>query len=66
VKALGKEHPDVATSLNNLAMLYKKLGKNSQAKPLYQRSLAILEKSLGEEHPSTKAVRNNLQKLPKD
>ncbi len=50
-KALGPEHPDVATSLNNLAELYRDQGRYGEAEPLYQRSLAISEKALGPEHP---------------
>jgi tetratricopeptide (TPR) repeat protein len=38
---LGPEHPDVAQSLNNLALLYGAQGKYSQAEPLYKRALAI-------------------------
>lgn len=42
-EALGKEHPDVATSLNDLAWLYRYSSNYDQAKPLYQRALAIQE-----------------------
>jgi CHAT domain-containing protein len=62
-KMLGKEHPHVATSLNNLAGLYGELGNYSQAEPLYQRSLAIWEKMLGKEHPHVATTLNNLAKL---
>jgi hypothetical protein len=51
-KALGVEHPDVATSLNKLAGLYRVQGQYAEAEPLYQRSLAIREKALGPEHPT--------------
>ena len=40
-KALGPDHPDVATSLNNLAGLYHAQGRYAKAEPLYQRALAI-------------------------
>jgi hypothetical protein len=50
-KALGSEHPDVATSLNNLAVLYKTQGQYAMAEPLYVRALAMREKALGPEHP---------------
>ena len=33
-KALGPEHPDVATALNNLAALYKANGEYAKAEPL--------------------------------
>jgi tetratricopeptide (TPR) repeat protein len=50
-KALGPEHPDVATSLNNLAILYGAQGLYAKAEPLYQQSLDIRQKALGPEHP---------------
>ncbi len=50
-EALGPEHPDVATSLNNLAALYQAQGRYAEAETLYERSLAIREKALGPEHP---------------
>jgi len=62
-KALGKDHPQVAASLNNLAELYSAKGQYAEAEPLSQRSLAILEKALGKDHPTTKIIRNNLQSL---
>ena len=62
-KALGPEHPDTATSLNNLAGLYRAMGDYAQAEPLYQRALAIREKALGPEHPDTATSLNNLAGL---
>jgi len=46
-KTLGREHPEVAVSLNNLAELYRALDEYPAAEPLYQRALSIWEKSLG-------------------
>jgi tetratricopeptide (TPR) repeat protein len=43
VKALGPEHLDVATSLNNLALLYESQGRYAEAEPLYKRTITILE-----------------------
>ena len=62
-KALGREHPDVATSLGILALLYHSQGNYSAAAPLYQRSLAIREKALGREHPDVAQSLNNLAGL---
>ena len=50
-KALGPDHPDVATALNNLAVLYRHQGRYAEAEPLYKRALAIEEKALGPDHP---------------
>ena len=41
----------MATTLNNLAVLYQAQGKYADAEPLYKLALAIWEKALGPEHP---------------
>ncbi len=33
---LGPKHPDTASALNNLAVLYDKVGDHARAKPLHQ------------------------------
>ncbi|MBI4781936.1 MAG: tetratricopeptide repeat protein [Oscillatoriophycideae cyanobacterium NC_groundwater_1537_Pr4_S-0.65um_50_18] len=60
---LGKNHPAVATSLNNLAALYESTGRYSDAEPLYVRSLQIREQQLGADHPDTALSLNNLAAL---
>ncbi len=60
---LGPEHPDVATSLNNLAELYRATGRYAEAEPLYQRAIAIAETTLGPEHPDLAIWLNNLANL---
>ncbi|MBD2648117.1 tetratricopeptide repeat protein [Nostoc foliaceum] len=57
---LGEEHPDFATSLNNLANLYDSQGRYDQAKPLYLQALDLRKRLLGEEHPSVANSLNNL------
>ena len=65
-KALGPEHPDTATSLNNLARLYVGQGRYPEAEPLCRRALAIREKALGLEHPDTAiSIRNYAELLKK-
>ncbi len=61
--ALGPDHPDVATPLNNLAALYESQGRYGAAKPLYQRSLKIFETALGPDHPDVANSLNNLAEL---
>ncbi len=43
-KAFGPEHPEVGRSINNLARLYRTQGKNVEAEPFFERSLANLAK----------------------
>ena len=59
-KALGASHPDVAQTLNNLAVVYQEQGKYADAEGLYKRALAIYEKALGEDHPDVAQTLNNL------
>ncbi|MEO5344722.1 MAG: transposase, partial [Gammaproteobacteria bacterium SHHR-1] len=46
-KVLGKEHSDVATVLQNLAMFYYGQGRNTKAEPLLLKASSIFEKVLG-------------------
>ena len=60
---MGEDHPNVATSLNNLALLYDSQGRYSEAEPLYLQALEIAQRSLGTNHPNTVTIRENLQIL---
>ncbi|MBN2399506.1 MAG: tetratricopeptide repeat protein [Candidatus Aminicenantes bacterium] len=62
-KRLQRDHPDVATALNNLALLYKNQGRYKEAEPLYRRALAIREKTLGASHADVATSLNNLASL---
>jgi tetratricopeptide (TPR) repeat protein len=62
-RALGPDHPDVATSLNNLAALYYAQGRYAAAEPLYQRALAIREEGLGPDHLDVAHSLDNLALL---
>jgi tetratricopeptide (TPR) repeat protein len=62
-KALGPMHPDVASSLNDLATLYWAQGAYPKADPLYVRALDIREKALGPMHPLVATSLDNLATL---
>ena len=62
-QALGPNHPDVANSLNDLALLLKNQGQYAAAEPLYRRSLAIVKKALGPDHHNVATSLNNLAGL---
>jgi tetratricopeptide (TPR) repeat protein len=59
----GPQDNRLATSLNNLAELYRAQGKCAEAEPLYTRALAIWEKALGPEHPTVATCLENYAKL---
>ena len=64
--ALPKNHPDIAMSLNNLAMLYKDTNRLAEAEPLMQRAIKINEAAYGPDHPTEARDLNNLAMLYKD
>ncbi|HEY7326073.1 MAG TPA: tetratricopeptide repeat protein [Gemmataceae bacterium] len=59
-KVLGEEHPDTATSYNNVAYNLQAQGKYQEAEEGYRKALTIYRKLLGEEHPDTAGGYNNL------
>jgi tetratricopeptide (TPR) repeat protein len=60
-RLLGCEHPDVAKSLNNLALLYRFQGRYSEAEPLFVEALAMSKLLLGDGHPQTATTARNLE-----
>ena len=60
VKLLGPDHPDVAITANNLAMLLANDGRSEEAGALLRRSIDILEQTVAEGHPKVKTCRRNL------
>jgi len=56
----GKSNPNVASSLNNLAELYRAQGDYAQAESLYRRALTINEKALGPDDPAIAIIMHNL------
>lgn len=62
-KCLGPKYPDVATTLNNMAVPRKAQGDRQGAADLYRRALGIFEESLGPTHPKTVACRESYARL---
>ena len=54
---MGEDHPDVASSLNNLAALYHSQGRYEKAEPRFLQALKIAEQALGKNHPNTNTIR---------
>jgi CHAT domain-containing protein len=63
---LGENHPDYATSLNILGMLYQGMGEYAKAEPLLVQALQIRKKALGVAHPDYAESLNNLAGLYHD
>ncbi len=58
---LGPLHPDLANTLNNLAVVAEGTGRWSEAESLYRRSAAIAAAALPPDHPMVVASRQNLE-----
>jgi len=58
---LGQEHPNVATTLNNLAVVYEIRQKPEEAERCYRRAFAIATAALGPGHPSAVTSGDNLK-----
>ncbi len=63
IQALGEEHPDVAQTSWNLALLLKKQGQPQEAKLLWERSLRIYQRVFGPDHQKCKDVEEQLAAL---
>ncbi len=59
-KLYGTDHPNTATSYNNIGMVYHHQGAYDQALEYYNKALEIKKKVLGENHPSTATSYNNI------
>jgi tetratricopeptide (TPR) repeat protein len=57
------DHPDVASSLNNLAYFYKSQGRYSEAEPLYLDALEMTKRLFTGDHPNVASSLNNLASL---
>jgi tetratricopeptide (TPR) repeat protein len=62
-KNLGRDHPDVAIRLNNLAQLLQATNRLAEAEPLMRRALAIGEENDGPDHPNVVIRLGNLATL---
>ena len=62
----GESHPDLAVTLNDLGVLFKRQHQSDRALPLYRRSAAIFRAALGETHPRTITSLANLRVAERD
>ena len=59
-KVLPENHPDIATSYNNVGYAYGELGDHKKQLEYYLKALGIREKVLPENHPDIAASYNNV------
>jgi tetratricopeptide (TPR) repeat protein len=59
-RALGRDHPRVATELNNIGIVLGELGRYEEAERLHRRALALRVRIFGASHPDVGQSNNNL------
>ena len=59
-KISGEDHANVATSYNNLALVYYNLKEYNQAKELHQKALMIRKQIFVEDHKYAERIRSEL------
>ena len=57
LKVFGPDHPDTATTQNNIGIVLKNQGKYLEALEMYDKCLKTREKVLGRNHPATARTR---------
>lgn len=60
------DHPDIASSLNRLAVVHALSGDYAKAEPLFREALGMRERLFGPEHPLAISSLNNLALLLHD
>ena len=61
--ALGGDHPDIVSALNDLAVVEKRLGHRKAALALYDRGAAVAERVLGPDHAVLGDLLHNRSRL---
>jgi len=62
-KVLGKEHPDLVASINDLANLYKIDGNFVEAESMFKKALDLIEKTFNNNHPFKATILKNYADL---
>jgi hypothetical protein len=60
LRVLGEDHPNMLSSMNNLASMYREQGRWKEAEELEVRVIETRKKVLGEDHPDTLTSMGNL------
>jgi tetratricopeptide (TPR) repeat protein len=59
----GPEHPDTATTYNNIAVVYYVHGDYAKALAYYRKANAVFLSVFGEKHPHTQDTALSINKL---
>jgi hypothetical protein len=59
-KIYGYNHPDIAVSLNNIAIVFENIGENKKALECHEKSIQMTKIIYGPEHPTFVTSLNNI------
>jgi hypothetical protein len=62
-RTLGASSPEVASTLNNLGIVYERLGRPADAEACYRKSFAIAKAVFGHDHPLVETSTTNLREF---
>jgi hypothetical protein len=62
-RLLGASSPEVASTLNNLGIVYERLNRPADAESCYRRSFAIAKAAFGQDHPLVETSATNLREF---
>jgi len=62
-RTLGASSPDVASTLNNLGVVYERLNRPAEAESCYRKSFAIAKAALAGDHPLVETSATNLREF---
>jgi len=65
-KTLPPNHPSLATSYNNIAVVFKNMGEYSKALSYFERALEIFQSVLPANHRNIKSVQENINILKRN
>ncbi|CAF1218191.1 unnamed protein product [Adineta steineri] len=65
-KTLPSNHPDLATSYNNIGWVYRNMKDYSKTLSYYERALNIWQCALPSTHPHIKNVKNSIEIVKKE
>jgi tetratricopeptide (TPR) repeat protein len=65
-KLLGEQHPDIASSLNNLAQVLRERARLTEAETMFRDALAMRKKLLRDDHPDVTASLFDLARVLHD
>ena len=60
---LGPDHPDTASSYNNVSYNLFVQGRLAEAEPFLRKAVEVIERRVGPDHPRSKLYRANLEVL---